>query len=228
MAATADKDKGISVDTAFLKKYLEKGGVATDQESGKQVDKENVDSFLEDKADSTTADQTKEQKRLHNKAKDAGIETEPSAREQKEQERAEAKRLAEERRIQAEKERTGQAQRRTARQVISNVQEEIVSRVDPAIDQVASMKTVGGIGLLIVILILLLFIVVQVNAQGDTRLKQLWYMVNGRTTLQGRVEVVKGNNPETGGEAVTTYGNVPTDSSVPSSNGAYRSYTSNF
>jgi hypothetical protein len=35
------------------------------------------------------------------------------------------------------------------------------------------------------IIILLLFVVVQVNAEGDTRLKMFWYMLNGRAMLIG-------------------------------------------
>jgi hypothetical protein len=56
-----------------------------------------------------------------------------------------------------------------------------------AADRIGSMKTTGGIALLLVILALLMFIVVRVNSVGDTRLKQLWYMLNGRTSLQGKV-----------------------------------------
>ena len=29
----------------------------------------------------------------------------------------------------------------------------------------------------------------QVNEQGDTRMKQLWYMLNGRATIKGRQQV---------------------------------------
>jgi hypothetical protein len=54
-------------------------------------------------------------------------------------------------------------------------------------DKVGAMSTVGGIGLLVAILIFLLFVLVPVNAQGDTRLKLLWYMLNGKAVLQGRV-----------------------------------------
>ena len=67
-------------------------------------------------------------------------------------------------------------------------------------DRVASMKTTGGIALLLVLLAVILITIVQVNAQGDTRLKQIWYMLNGRSTLQGKVEI----NP---GGAGASFGN---------------------
>lgn len=72
--------------------------------------------------------------------------------------------------------------------------------------RIGSVQTVGGIGLLLAILVLLLFAIVSVNSQGDTRLKQLWYMLNGRTTLAGSV-----NPAIIGGEAGGGFG----DTSVP-------------
>lgn len=71
----------------------------------------------------------------------------------------------------------------------SKVVSSVSSNVNPLIDRVGSLPTVGGIGLLVLILVILLFTVVVVNDQGDTRLKQLWYMLNGRATIQGRQKV---------------------------------------
>ena len=65
------------------------------------------------------------------------------------------------------------------------------NKVVSTANRISTMKTVGGIGLLLVILAVLLFIVVQVNAEGDTRLKMLWAMILGRAQLQGRVDVAK-------------------------------------
>jgi hypothetical protein len=50
-------------------------------------------------------------------------------------------------------------------------------------DKVGALSTVGGVSLLVAILIFLLFVLVPVNAQGDTRLKLMWYMLNGKAML---------------------------------------------
>ena len=87
-------------------------------------------------------------------------------------------------------------------------------------DNIASMKTTGGIALLLVILAVLLLVVVQVNAQGDTRLKQIWYMLNGRSTLQGKINVQQETNAQGAGSsfgpgstngAGSTFSFTPTD-----------------
>lgn len=86
--------------------------------------------------------------------------------------------------------------------------------INPLIDKVGSLPTVGGIGLLVLILVILLFTVVQVNDQGDTRLKQLWYMLNGRATIKGRQTVEAaipgtGNTIIPGGGVSGNFGNTP-------------------
>jgi len=86
--------------------------------------------------------------------------------------------------------------------------------VAPAVDKVSSLSTVGGVGLLVLVLVILLFVVVQVNAQGDTRMKQLWYMINGRATLQGRRTIEGG--PQPGDSATGASGNFPTSTTVNS------------
>lgn len=60
--------------------------------------------------------------------------------------------------------------------------------IQPAIDRVSAWPTIGGIGLLLALLAILLFLVVRVNDSGDTRAKQMWYMLNGRASLQGSVK----------------------------------------
>ena len=77
---------------------------------------------------------------------------------------------------------TMSAARRNTRETII---EPIFSRAQVATDKVASMSTAGGVGLLLLILIFLLFVVVSVDSTGSTRLKQLWYMLNGRAVLEG-------------------------------------------
>jgi hypothetical protein len=83
-----------------------------------------------------------------------------------------------------------------------------------AADRIGSMKTTGGISLLLVILALLMFIVVRVNAAGDTRLKQLWYMLNGRTSLQGKVTLTGATGGVQGSSG--DFGSGP----IPATNGA--------
>lgn len=77
---------------------------------------------------------------------------------------------------------------------VGQIKTTVVDMVDGASEKVgnvaariAGLQTPGGIGLLLAILTVLVFTVVQVNGQGDTRLKQLWYMLNGRAQLLGRV-----------------------------------------
>lgn len=71
-------------------------------------------------------------------------------------------------------------------QTAKNVQENINDKLTPAANKIGSLRTVGGLGLLFTILFILLVAIVRVNSSGDTRLKQFWYMLNGRATLQGR------------------------------------------
>jgi hypothetical protein len=70
-----------------------------------------------------------------------------------------------------------------------NITDPLISNAGGAVDKVSSLRTLGGIGLLLAILIFLLFVVVQVNAAGDTRIKQIWYMLNGRAHLSGRQQI---------------------------------------
>lgn len=79
--------------------------------------------------------------------------------------------------------------------------------VQPAIDRISSLPTVGGIMMPLAILAILLFTVVVVNQNKDTRLKQLWYMLNGQATLQGR-QTVTGT---VGGGGGGTFGTTPSE-----------------
>lgn len=118
------------------------------------------------------------------------------------------------------------------REAIGDAVQESVSNIrqgaSSLADRVGSVQTAGGIGLLLVILLVLLFAIVRINASGDTRLKQFWYMLNGRATLQGAVTPQSGSIPgtETSGNP---FGLQPgfTDHTL-STNGQYRTITSNF
>jgi hypothetical protein len=70
----------------------------------------------------------------------------------------------------------------------------VVSVGQNAVNKIASLPTLGSIGLLLTFLLLLLFIVVNVDGKGTTRIKQIWYMLNGRASLIGRVLVGKGSS----------------------------------
>lgn len=95
-----------------------------------------------------------------------------------------------------ENDKTLAARRNIAR--ITRITQTAGNAVNPLIDRVAAAKTPGGIGALVVILIILLVVLMQVNVTGDTRLKQLWYMLGGEASLRGRVSVV-GNQPNHNG-----------------------------
>ncbi len=58
--------------------------------------------------------------------------------------------------------------------------------------KISNWNTPGGIGILVVLLVILSCTVVIVNANGDTRLKQFWYMLAGRAQLQGKQTPVAG------------------------------------
>jgi hypothetical protein len=91
-----------------------------------------------------------------------------------------------------EREQVAEQQEQLAQEQ-TNIADRLVSfadsaqaKVAPMTDKIASLPTTGGVGLLLAILVVILFTVVVVNASGDTRLKQFWYMLNGRATIIGR------------------------------------------
>ncbi len=183
MAKTKTEDKGIPVDEQFLKDFADKGGKIEDKASGSEVS--DVDKLLEEVADKSPSEVTPNQVQLHKRAvkKNAADTTrEDEAKAQKEAARIE--RLREQER----KQRLGKAERiysTVSKEVQGNVTDPMISRAGAFVDRVSALETIGGIGLLLAILIFLLFVVVRVNQQGDTRIKQLWYMLNGRASLAG-------------------------------------------
>jgi hypothetical protein len=180
----ADKEqKPISVDEKFLKDFADKGGKITDNSSGKTVT--DVDALLDKVADSGDGS-TPKQEALHKKAVSKGAADttkEDAAKAEKEQARIHRLREQEEAKRRG---KAGKVYSAVSKSVQGNITDPVISRAGAAVDKVSSLQTVGGIGLLLAILIFLLFIVVQVNAAGDTRIKQFWYMLNGRAHLAGR------------------------------------------
>lgn len=93
------------------------------------------------------------------------------------------------------------------RRVVTGAISSASEKIDPLIDKVGTLPTYGGLLLLVLILAILLFTVVRVNDQGDTRLKQLWYMLNGRATIKGRQNVTTSVTiPGTGGNQILNLG----------------------
>lgn len=230
MAATTDEK--ISVDEQFLRNYVNRGLKAQVIGAEQEIDKENVDEFLREQVASNKEElvKTKLQKRAENL--DAA-DDERLAREKQQEEQKQAA-AQEKQREKREKEQQTQAQR--LRKAAGNTATQVGNSVQPALDRVASLHTVGGIGLLLLILAVLLFTVVQVNAAGDTRLKQLWAMLNGNAQLIGRanetgsgglsgVGAAGGGNPigGVGGAVNGSTGTSQTPVTLSATNGAFRS-----
>jgi hypothetical protein len=179
----ANQSETISVDEKFLRNLVAKGGKATDIASGQQITNQaEADQFLQQHVSNkkakepsdTTSDDDASVRRLNRRAQNLAYSDEQRAQ------------FAEQRK---------QAQRRAERQrgirATSIAIDSVSSGIRPLIDKVGSAPTVGGVGLLIAAIIFLLFVVVQINAEGDTRLKQFWYMLNGRASLVGAVSPVR-------------------------------------
>lgn len=79
---------------------------------------------------------------------------------------------------------------------VKNVTDPLLNHASRTANKISNWRTVGGIGLLLIILMFLLFVVVEVNSAGDTRLKQLWYMLVGRAYLIGRQYVQKNSTTD--------------------------------
>jgi hypothetical protein len=189
--ADPSRHSSISIDEDFLKGYIAKGGKATVIASGQQITTESeADQFLQghisDKktqklAAGTAAKLTSDDKHLallrqraDRLALEQGREARLSSAEMRRQGLQPGAGTAKER-----------AERRRAIRAGAVIVEHVDKGIGPVADKIGSAPTVGGIGLLVGVIVLLLFIVVQVNAEGDTRLKQFWYMLNGRAQLIG-------------------------------------------
>jgi hypothetical protein len=189
-------------DTEFLKERLERKKARDAVGDTSQPKSTNPNSILEELT-SPIPDLKEQirQRKLHNQAtqldaEDASIEQRKIDKQREEdaiQEKQDSKRLTD---------------------IVSRNTDKAGQLTSQAADRIGAMKTTGGISLLLVILALLMFIVVRVNASGDTRLKQLWYMLNGRTSLQGKVTLTGATGGVQGSSG--DFGSGP----IPSTNGA--------
>src|SRR5579859_2786755 len=235
-------------NTAFLKKYLEKGGVATDVESGQEVNAENAQDFLQQTIDDKQAQRKEEktqklspeerkqrreeirqeraaradelkQERLHKKAEK--LDAASSEADDKQQAKDTAERVENEKKKELEK--NGRV-----RDHLASAASDIGDNVSSLADKIGnSHLPPGGIGLLVAIIIFLLFVVVKVNAAGQTRLKMFWYMLNEQAEIQGRLNLTPAMTGQPGGAVGSfgtppvvpgTTGNVP-NATVPPTNG---------
>lgn len=75
----------------------------------------------------------------------------------------------------------------------------------------SSAPTPGGIGMLLLALLFFLWVIVPVNAAGDTRMKLLWYTLIGRTQFTESTQVSGGSadfgNTSTSSTGTTGQGN---------------------
>jgi Fe2+ transport system protein B len=227
--AAAEKKESISVDEQFLKDYVGRGGKAQVIESGKEIDKENVDEFL--RQQTAPASTTAEKKtKLQQRAEQRGAADEERLQREKEREEQLQAKEAEDKR--QEQLRQSQSTLKQTQQSANDSLKRVGDSITPLLDRIAGLHTVGSISLLLVILTILIFTVVQVNAQGDTRIKLWWAMLTGNAHLVGRAQVggsASGNFGQTGQPGVTppTSGTPPVNPSPPalsspSLNGSFR------
>jgi hypothetical protein len=198
--------KQIEVDEEFLRKYIAEGGQA-ETPTGSVIASENVDDFLRQASTTPQKRKAEDEQTLRDARRglDTGANTStPRVRAAQPQARgaidAAAASDRTDRTAQLKQQSTAEHQYRednankqaqTASK--SNVLESITKVTNPIVDRgtaisdrIGSIRTVGGIGLLLVILFVLLFTVVQVGPNGTTRLKQIWYLLTFRAELQGK------------------------------------------
>src|SRR6266700_6386425 len=188
----------ISVDEKFLRGFIGKGGKATDIGSGQQITNQaEADQFLQQHVSSkkeapNTPSEDEARVRSLNRRSDRLAYTDAEREQRKQERERQQQRAARQRGIQA-----------------ANItMNSINSGTQSLIDRVSAAPVPGGIGLLVAVIVLLLFVVVQVNAEGDTRLKQLWYMLNGRASLIGAKK-------PSGTQTVATESNTGVQGNIP-------------
>lgn len=195
MADKEKKDAAISVDDQFLKDFIARGGNAS-TDTGRLVDESNVDTLLDEVANKSG---TPKQSALHKKAIAQGTaDTTKEDAEEAAKEQARNDRLRE-MELRKQRNKALNVATKASNAVQSNVTDPLLAKAGNAVDRISTLKTVGGVGLLLVILIFLLFVVVQVNSAGDTRIKQFWYMLNGRASLIGRQIIGANGQPSSSG-----------------------------
>jgi hypothetical protein len=196
--------KQIEVDEDFLRNFIAQGGKA-ETPTGNVVAPENVDSFLKKAVTTPKKRKIEDEQTVQSGGLGTRTDTntprvrpaQPQTREEIDRAKAdERQRREDERRLQSESEqqlKTDESNRlaeiekqKTRFEAIKRATNSVIDRGSAISDRVGSIRTVGGIGLLLFILFVLLFTVVQVNTNGTTRLKQLWYLLTYRAELQGK------------------------------------------
>jgi len=173
-------------DKSRLQKVVDSiGGVSDD--TGTTEDDKAVSEFIANTDPHNP--QVIKLKRLQAQSDKLNIETDRARAKQ------EAEQLSEN---QALRDENATPQQKLASNLNEKVATPVKSKVASGIAKVSSLPTVGSVGLLLGILIFLLFVVVNVDGKGMTRMKQLWYMVNGRAFLKHRVSPTKGSSDATG------------------------------
>lgn len=196
----------VSKDDEWLRRFLERGGsVATS--GGTPIEASQIQQLLDATGGATTEEQAtapipepemsppQKAEIATEEARAERIRQQIAAHDQAAASREEQAEVMREQQARATEERQRLENLQAARQTTSQARQAIDRALSPAkqlADRVASAKTPGGNGFLLLIILIVLFAVVRVNAAGDTRLKQLWYSLNGRAALQGRETLTAG------------------------------------
>jgi cation transport ATPase len=132
-----------------------------------------------------------------------------SKEEKEEEKRRQAEEEEEQQRIEEEQQRQ--------RDILSNSLDApaVITRRGAA--WLSSAPTPGGVGMLLLALIMFLWIIVPVNAAGDTRAKLLFYTLTGRTKFNQQYEAAEAAASATGGG--TDFGDSSSSSSSGTGNG---------
>ena len=242
-AKQQDSKEAVSGDEQWLRDLIARNQNIRIQDAttGEDVSPDDVLAELADKQEEQKPNKDKELNAALQRGKQSALrekatltklqkraeELNAAADERKERE-LKKEQLQEAERLQREEEKAQGKRIQNVRSVTRGVNQALERNVQPTLEKVGTLPTLGGIGLMVGILAVLLLIVVRVNAQGDTRLKQFWYMLNGRATLQGRVSPQTGSQVATGtpGTPPTPTGSATTFSATggggPVLNGAFR------
>jgi hypothetical protein len=198
MATKTKRTETGALDAAWLNEALKNPNVQiSDVETGQKIESEKdlKDLLAEEKLAKTAAEKKAEQKETE--AADL-TNNPPGDKEQEAQqkqaisdaEKAQQKQESNQKQAQLDVARRNKAAMSSTQRLINRANTAtapILQRAGGVVDQVSASRTPGGIGFLVIILIFLVFVVVVVNQKGDTRIKQLWYLMLGRATLTGRV-----------------------------------------
>jgi hypothetical protein len=206
--AEKKEDDLLTVDDAFLKRYVDLQGSRAkieDVTTGEQVDLADLTDVVEKQEDQAKKDkdlnealqrgkqQARNEQRLHARAKKMDAASDERVAKEKQRELDVQRKEAE-----REEDKRQASSVRDVRHVTQGVNRAL-ENVNPLLERAGTLPTLGGIGLMVGILAFLLILIVPVNAAGDTRAKQFWYMLNGRAKLQGAVAPVTGSQTGTFG-----------------------------